>query len=60
MAGILVPFERFLEIRERRHRVTVAIDQQPIEKPPAAGDRPSDLKPGDPPVPTEGGLVTSV
>jgi hypothetical protein len=58
MAGILVPYERFLEIRERR--VTVALDQQPIEKPPAAGDRPSDLKPGDPPVPTEGGLVTSV
>jgi hypothetical protein len=39
--------------------VKVAIDEQPIENPPVAGDRPSDEKPGDPPVPSEGSLVTT-
>jgi len=60
MAGILVPYVQFLEIRQRRHRVRVAIDEQPIANPPVAGDRPSDEKAGDPPVPTEGTLVTNV
>ena len=60
MAGILVPYVQFLEVRQRRHRVRVAIDEQAIENPPAPGDRPSDEKPGDPPVPTEGTLVTNV
>ena len=59
MAGLLVPYVQFLEIRQRRHRVRVAIDEQPIENPPVAGDRPSDEKPGDPPVPSEGSLVTT-
>jgi hypothetical protein len=60
MAGILVPYDRFLEIRQRRHRAKVAVDEQPIENPPVTGERPSDEKPGDPPVPGEGGLVTNV
>jgi hypothetical protein len=60
MAGILVPYVQFLEIRQRRHRVRAAIDEQAIENPPVAGDRPSDEKPADPPVPTEGTLVTNV
>jgi hypothetical protein len=60
MAGILVPYVQFLEIRQRRHRVRAAIDEQAIENPPVAGDRPSDEMPADPPVPTEGTLVTNV
>jgi hypothetical protein len=59
MAGILVSYDQFLEIRERRHRVAVAIDEQPIVTPPVNEDRPPRDKPGDPRVRVEGGLVTN-
>lgn len=58
MAGILVSYDRFLEMRQRRHRDTDAGEHQPINPPPATQDRPPDQKPVDPRVRVEGSLVT--
>jgi hypothetical protein len=59
MAGVLVPYDRFLEIRERRYRVAAAMEAQSIEQRPAGDDRPPDGKAADPRVRVEGGLITT-
>jgi hypothetical protein len=58
MAGILVSYDRFLEMRLRRHGDTDADGHQIIKPPRASQDRLPDQKPGDPRVRVEGSLVT--
>jgi hypothetical protein len=57
MAGVLVPYDRFLEIRLRRLRVADAIEGLPTANPQPAVDRPAGDT-GDARVPVEGGKIT--
>jgi hypothetical protein len=58
MASILVSYDRFLEMRQRRHGDTDAAEHQPIKPPQASQDRPPVQKLGDPRVRVESSLVT--
>jgi hypothetical protein len=58
MAGILVPYDRFLEIRQRRLRVTAAIEEQPIDERSVRDRRSTDDKPPDPRARVDGTLST--
>ena len=58
MAGILVPYDRFQEIRQRRLRVAATIEEQPTDKLSVSDHHSTEDKPPDPRIRVEGSLST--